>query len=568
MDITRYSPDIQALYEEHARFLSEFDMRNFDVLEQLKERALEMDDKELLGFCYHSLAFAEYFMRGDYAAYLKDLRAAADVLFDCEDKGAVSSVFYLIAVDAINKGMYDLAYHNLQQAYDIDIEQGKDAPAAVLLDNMGGVLNKIGAYEAALEAFEPAHRGIEQDSSHAHYYNNVVSCRLNIVYANFGLGRVDAAQENFDWVRDFVDANVDKLKAETRVDYMLVSTRMAVHQGQFEHVSRDIQEISELFDHVAQPAAYIPSACKLIDELMEAQAFESAQQLIDIISKRRLPDDAYDVQCMIIRAKIAYYKATNRHDELLESYLEQDRILERGRTKKAQESHYARELINIANELYIQQSGLQRKSEEIVKNAGTDALTGLANRHAADHVLIEAFERAYAEQQRIGLCIIDLDGLKICNDLYGHQAGDRLLVEMADALAFLMRDSRVFCSRYGGDEFLLICEGMTDDEIKEALAGLYQHTQVEFSAGVCNVVPRPKMRTWDMLQAADRELYKVKDRKKASAAASETPAVKTQDIRDDLSICSQLLGLSERDRAGGLNEGDRAGGLNERESST
>jgi diguanylate cyclase (GGDEF)-like protein len=90
--------------------------------------------------------------------------------------------------------------------------------------------------------------------------------------------------------------------------------------------------------------------------------------------------------------------------------------------------------------------------------ARTDDLTGLANRRAWD----EALERELARAQREGtpLCIglADLDRFKHYNDDHGHQAGDRLLKQIAAAWAEELRATDVL-ARYGGEEFALALPG-------------------------------------------------------------------------------------------------------------
>ncbi len=94
--------------------------------------------------------------------------------------------------------------------------------------------------------------------------------------------------------------------------------------------------------------------------------------------------------------------------------------------------------------------------------ATKDALTGAANRH----LLLEELERAHRqygrEQGSFGLLILDLDHFKSVNDQYGHQAGDRVLVQLARLLERQIRKhDRLF--RYGGEEFVILVQGVTED---------------------------------------------------------------------------------------------------------
>ncbi|MEU9239754.1 EAL domain-containing protein [Streptomyces sp. NPDC048385] len=86
-----------------------------------------------------------------------------------------------------------------------------------------------------------------------------------------------------------------------------------------------------------------------------------------------------------------------------------------------------------------------------------DALTGLPNRT----LFFERLEKALSagEDQRFGLCYLDLDGFKTINDSLGHSAGDRLLVEVADRLQSCATAPGEMVARLGGDEFVALTTG-------------------------------------------------------------------------------------------------------------
>lgn len=96
----------------------------------------------------------------------------------------------------------------------------------------------------------------------------------------------------------------------------------------------------------------------------------------------------------------------------------------------------------------------------LIKNANTDALTGLANRRS----VFEFVEQL--EEKHIAIFGIDLDNFKSINDIYGHQEGDKALVLAAQVLLEVMPES--FIARNGGDEFMVIMLGeRTSEEIEE-----------------------------------------------------------------------------------------------------
>jgi diguanylate cyclase (GGDEF)-like protein len=98
-----------------------------------------------------------------------------------------------------------------------------------------------------------------------------------------------------------------------------------------------------------------------------------------------------------------------------------------------------------------------------------DYLTGLPNRALFIDRLDHAAARHRREQRGVAVMFCDLDGFKGINDEHGHAAGDRVLVVVAERLRAITRESDT-AARVGGDEFVVVCEGITDFDELGALA--------------------------------------------------------------------------------------------------
>lgn len=103
---------------------------------------------------------------------------------------------------------------------------------------------------------------------------------------------------------------------------------------------------------------------------------------------------------------------------------------------------------------------LHQAIEQISQLATTDSLTGLSNRLKLDDYLAEAIARAQHESEPLALILLDLDHFKQINDTHGHLHGDRILTELSALLAASIRTTDLL-GRWGGEEFLVICSGMT-----------------------------------------------------------------------------------------------------------
>lgn len=97
---------------------------------------------------------------------------------------------------------------------------------------------------------------------------------------------------------------------------------------------------------------------------------------------------------------------------------------------------------------------LQRENRLYQQEAMADPLTGIPNRRALHQELSRALAMSARSDCAVYVALIDLDGFKQVNDIYGHDAGDRLLIEIAKRLLAGMRESD-YVARYGGDEFVV-----------------------------------------------------------------------------------------------------------------
>ncbi len=98
--------------------------------------------------------------------------------------------------------------------------------------------------------------------------------------------------------------------------------------------------------------------------------------------------------------------------------------------------------------------------EEISKLANFDSLTGIYNRRYFDQMALLNLEQSRRYEHNMTIAIFDIDYFKHINDNYGHQTGDKVLVEIADRIKENIRETDIF-ARYGGEEFI-ICFTETD----------------------------------------------------------------------------------------------------------
>ena len=108
-------------------------------------------------------------------------------------------------------------------------------------------------------------------------------------------------------------------------------------------------------------------------------------------------------------------------------------------------------------------SYLKEHEAELSRVANYDALTGVPNRRLLADRLRQAIVRAQRSGKMLAICYIDLDGFKQVNDLYGHEAGDQLLVNITFRLQEALRAGDTL-ARLGGDEFVVLFNDLVREQ--------------------------------------------------------------------------------------------------------
>jgi two-component system, cell cycle response regulator len=169
------------------------------------------------------------------------------------------------------------------------------------------------------------------------------------------------------------------------------------------------------------------------------------------------------------------------------------------------------------------QDELEEKNRELERLSISDGLTGLFNHRHIHDLLADEYERVERTRDCMSVAMFDLDRFKSVNDTYGHQAGDRVLIELADILRESARDIDRL-GRYGGEEFMaLLPETCIEDaavfveRVRREVArrpfdiGRDEPLRMTLSAGVATYPHETIDSVEAVVRLADQALYAAKE---------------------------------------------------------
>ncbi|AUH52992.1 hypothetical protein CXB49_20470 [Chromobacterium sp. ATCC 53434] len=178
----------------------------------------------------------------------------------------------------------------------------------------------------------------------------------------------------------------------------------------------------------------------------------------------------------------------------------------------------------LEQQVRIRTLALEQSHAEVLALSRVDPVTGIANRRSFEESLDGEWRRARRLGAPLGVLMIDIDHFKLYNDHYGHVSGDYCLREVAQAIRSSVRRPQDLVARYGGEEIVCLLPDTSEDGVGvvgEAVLAAVRELQlphagsalaaiVTISIGGAAILPREAHDSRQLIEAADRELYRAK----------------------------------------------------------
>lgn len=481
------------------------------------------------------MGFAQFYM-GETYYILNDIEglflnsiSSLNYLHRSAQWELLSMSYNLLAIAFSNQGNNSYALDYYITGINICKKNNLAYMEAVIMCNIGILHMNQEEYEGAIHFFQESLEGFCSLERNKEYYTHLTSVYMNFSRCFLELGKPDKAEYYMQLIESDFENHLDGISKQ----WLYCFKACYYHaKGDILHRNRYIQWVTEnlsddfvifdVFDEFYYYGLMLLKCEKYNDFIKILNVFENITRKSELIYLQRRTLTLKLEYLKKIEDKQGYYEASAVYYELSKAMTKQEKyvIISMMENRLSLEASKRKRM-----EIEAEKTLLREKSE-------MDALTQIANRFSLNEYAEEAFKKAYENQTYLAIEILDVDYFKEYNDNYGHQAGDECLIKIAEEMKRLSREKRIFCARYGGDEFILLYEGYTLMEVlskakqlKERMKAIrmeHRYSKAELyvtlSQGICCDIPKDGNKVWDYLHNADIMLYKAKEKSRNSIA--------------------------------------------------
>ena len=479
------------------------------------------DSLVALGYYYEGVV---YYVLNDGNHFYEAVTHALSYLSRVEEFELMARCYNFLGIFTVNHGNAAIGLDYYLNALSCAQKAENPAFESTVKINMG-VLNILyGRYDDAIEVLQQALSYYSAHPELARYDDYMICVYENMAKAYLSKGELMSAKACFESIytehSEYLDAVVKITVWATEAVYLHLAGRDDQCDAMIHRIHREISEQMPIMDMFDDFYDY----CQMLLERDNEDAF---WKLVDIMEPMVRSLDITNLILKMLSLKIKFYRKHKQNAEYLQASALYYEFSERA---TAENNKMMNKILNLRRKLEtvnLEKKEIEQKNVLLREKSETDALTGLNNRFRLDDYSAALFKRAIKDGTPLAIEILDIDYFKGFNDHYGHQSGDECIRKVASAVKS-MEEFGAFTARYGGDEFVLIYEGVTKETMIEHVAELrkrildmrIEHNLskvsniVSISQGVCFDVPLEGCTMDDYLKVADNMLYRVKQRKR------------------------------------------------------
>ena len=521
MDHTRYPEYVREWMEIIDKSKGVDIPKMLEYCDKLQEYAQTINCNYLRGFVLFFRGFA-YYVEAKLEESMSVFSSALNYLIPAEDWYMTARTYNSMGNIADLQGDLSLATDCYCKGLAISKEQELGQLSFTISSNIANIHISLGQLEHAVEMLLYCQQLTDGGVS-VNQNSKIVVC-ANLITCYTRMGKLKEAENCLDLLMQIIG---DELSDANRVT-------VCVLRAELYHMLGDTQKrdaaIAELTGMDLPSAIIFDALSELCCHAQMLLELDKLEEFLTLVNRIENCADGIGVHKQVIDLRLKYYKKIGDLENCEKTAVKYYEVVE-----QFEEMRNKIISLNIMSRMHLEEESAKRKEIErtnllLKQKSEHDALTGMSNRYKLNERFEFAFYRAYTNGTPLAVEILDIDFYKQFNDNYGHQAGDDCLVRIAQAIRSMEEYPNVFTARYGGDEFVVIYEDYSKEDVDKMARILrnkiydlnieHKYSKVSdritISQGLFYRIPAGSNKPWDFLHCADMTLYGVKNRSRDS----------------------------------------------------
>lgn len=508
-----------------SHLLKEIVHDRFSNPKQALENSIKLYQESVVSFDYYYASIAKFY-EGDAYLSLDELTKACESLLDSVQlqqthgySDYLGKCYNVLGAVFYSQCDYVLAMKYFLNALDVATEIKDYYTQALIYNNIAAVFLLYNDFSHSRQFFMKAlHGKINKQSASETDHYIITKMHMNVGICFASEGKTEEAKR---YLNEVLSEITDE-EAETVCMYI---EEMGIH------IYKKTGETDQALDYALRMVKNAEKYCNLqniivtfecIHFLIEESHFEEAKTLLRIVQKVSQKNESFQNEHSILKEWIFYYTKLGEQAACNHYYQKYYQLIQKNKESNLQNQITALENRNLLTKMMDTNQELLLQKDEFEKKTSIDSLTGLLNRNGMKHLVDSMLSKNKKNYSMINLAIIDIDQFKQFNDKYGHLTGDQCIKEIAQVIQS-METKRIHGVRFGGDEFLLIGNGISEKtwenivqkiqksfKEKKIITKNHEMVSITTSIGVFSHIPDPVMEFHDYIHCADLALYQVK----------------------------------------------------------
>ncbi len=534
MDISSYRTEIASLIREINREKETYSDRTVTLCDKLEEYGTAQNDDALIGYaCF--VRGELYYHRNDVVGFYREMLKCMEPFEHIGEWGYLAMADNMLGIMSLNRGNAPFALDYYYRAESICKQYSLPDIEWVVQMNMGALFLSVGSPDEAIKHYDIAYRYILD-------HKEMPSFRQSLTAVAVGLGRSYMQKDDMTTASRY-EAIIEVqctpyLTKDEEINVYCFLARYYSEKNAPDEKNHAIRKVIGAFSPNLAIMDFFDDLYDFLSLLLETGDYTTFSSLLAPINAMAEKTAIKHMEQRLLDLLLQFYSCIGDMDSYKKAAV---KFYENEQIMVHENDLMIKSMIKLRQSFYRlseENSLIYAESRSFEKKSETDPLTGMYNRFRLNRYGDVAFRRGLKNHTGIAVEILDIDFFKEYNDNYGHQAGDRVIQYIADCIRKLQKDHNIFAARYGGDEFVLIYENYTEQEVfalakelkqiinKGHIVHEYSRTSSKFvtiSQGVYWGIPEEDGSVWHFLHEADGLLYKVKTKTRNSIMVGHLP---------------------------------------------